>query len=105
MSCGAALMVDLLRFHPLVARDLEEAIGWYESISVQLGNRFRNSVNSCFDSIQFQPESFALTEGTLRAARVGRFPYLVIFEFQTDFVEIIGVFHGASDATKWRGRR
>ena len=44
-------MADRLRFHPLVASDLRDAIAWYDEISVELGNRFRETVDARFDHI------------------------------------------------------
>jgi hypothetical protein len=98
-------MADSLRFHPLVADDLSAATTWYDDISVDLGNRFRQSINARFDSVGFRPESFGLVHDKLRAARVDGFPYLVIFEHNNNVATIIGVFHAASDPDKWRGRK
>ncbi|MCA9146944.1 MAG: type II toxin-antitoxin system RelE/ParE family toxin [Planctomycetaceae bacterium] len=96
-------MADSLRFHPLVADDLSAATEWYDSISVELGNRFRADVNSRLDAVELRPESFAIVDAPLRAARAGRFPYLIVFE-HSRLTEVLGVFHSASDPSKWRGR-
>ena len=72
-------MTDPLRFHPLVASDLDGAIEWYDQISVALGNRFREMVDSRFDDIVRSPQSFALAFDEVRFARIQRFPYLVLF--------------------------
>ena len=66
-------MADSLRFHPFVANDLAAAVGWYDKISVDLGNRFRRAVNARFDSIELRPESFGRVQGQFRAARVDGF--------------------------------
>jgi hypothetical protein len=100
---GGASMADLLRFHPLVADDLSAATEWYDSISVELGNRFRADVNSRLDAVELRPESFAIVDAPLRAARAGRYPYLIVFE-HSRLTEVLGVFHSASDPSKWRGR-
>jgi len=98
-------MAETLRFHPLVADDLEAAANWYDDISIELGNRFREAIDLRFDSVELQPESFGFVDPPMRAAIVGRFPYLIVFEPSRLATEVLGVFHSASDPTKWRGRR
>ena len=98
-------MASLLRFHPLVARDLKAATDWYDGIEIELGNRFRQSVNERLDSVELFPESYAIVQGTLRVALVNGFPYLIIFEWTLDFTEILGIFHSASDPAKWQRRK
>ena len=97
-------MADRLRFHPLVASDLRDAIAWYDGISIQLGNRFRKMVNDRFDQIADHPKKFAVAYEDVRFARVKRFPYLVLFSERRDAIFVLGVFHGASDPMKWGHR-
>lgn len=97
-------MADRLRFHRLVASDLREAIQWYDDISVGLGNRFRELVDTRFDEIAEHPERFPRAFGDVRFARIPRFPYLVLFREVSEVVFVLGVFHGASDPKKWRRR-
>jgi len=98
-------MAESLRFHPLVADDLEAASNWYDGISIKLGNRFRASVDARFDVVELRPESFAMVDPPLRATRLDRFPYLIVFERYGLATEILGVFHSASDPDKWRVRK
>lgn len=98
-------MAERLRFHPLVVDDLETASNWYDAISIELGNRFRASVDSRFDAVELRPESFGMVDPPLRAARVNRFPFLIVFEHTKTATEIVGVFHAASDPSKWRKRK
>jgi len=105
MNSGDESMADPLRFHPLVSDDLSAATSWYDNISVELGNRFRRSIDARLDAIELRPESFGSVDGDLRVGRVDRFPYLIIFEQSQTVTEILGVFHSASDPKKWRGRK
>lgn len=97
-------MADRLRFHPLLPSDLQEAIHWYDEISIDLGNRFRESVDARFDDVAEHPESFAIAFADVRFARIKRFPYLLLFRVHRDFVHVLGVFHGASEPKEWRER-
>ena len=96
-------MASELRFHPLVAMDLKAAVGWDDEISPTLGDRFRASVEQRFDSISLYPESFGIVLIDARVALRG-FPYLLLFEVKADAIEVLGVFHTASDPSKWRSR-
>ena len=98
-------MAEPLRFHPLVADDLGAAAAWYDDLSIELGNRFRAAVDSRLDAVELRPESFGVVDPPLRAARVDRYPYLIVFEHSLVATEVLGVFHSASDPKKWRGRK
>ncbi|MBM83649.1 MAG: hypothetical protein CMJ78_24080 [Planctomycetaceae bacterium] len=98
-------MAEPLRFHPLVADDLAAATAWYDEISIELGNRFRHTVDARFDSIEQWPESYGIADAPLRVARVDRFPYLIVFEHSPAATEVVGVFHSAANPNKWRARK
>ena len=68
-------MANLFRVHPRVADDLAAATGWYDGISMELGNRFRQSVNESLDRVELMPLSFGRVESELRVSRVDSFPY------------------------------
>jgi hypothetical protein len=102
---GGVLMANPLGFHPMVADDLAVATDWYDSISIGLGNRFRQAVDSQLDAVELRPQSFAATEGVMRPARIRRFPYLIVFEMTDTSIEVLGVFHTASERKKWRRRQ
>jgi hypothetical protein len=70
----------MLRFDQLVVEDLIRATKWYDEISLELGDRFRSAVDARFESIEINPESYGFARGTIRAAMVPGFPYVVLFE-------------------------
>ncbi len=94
-------MAKKRRYHPLVANDLSSATEYYDGISGELGNRFRDSVRNRLRAVSARPESFAIIHDQMRAALVDRFPYVLIFEDQADSVAILGIFHAASDQQGW----
>ncbi|EKK03899.1 plasmid stabilization system [Rhodopirellula baltica SH28] len=98
-------MAEPLRFHPLVANDLEAAANWYDDISIELGDRFWASIDSRFDAVELRPESFGMVDPPLHAAIVNRFSYLIVFEHSRNAIDVLGVFHSASDPNKWRKRK
>lgn len=98
-------MARIVRFHADVASDLQDAIAWYESISFELANRFRNNVKRCLATIEQRPESFDLADDPIRIARIDALPYLVLFESSAKSIEILAVFHASTDPRKWKQRR
>lgn len=76
-----------------------------DQISAELGNRFRAAIDERFDSIELNPESYELARGTIRAAMVGGFPYVVLFERDDGVATVLSVVHAASDPTKWGHRK
>jgi hypothetical protein len=72
-------MAEQLRFQPSVADDLREAIKWYDDISLVLGNRFRNELDSRSDDIHDRPKTFGYLFSEVRCARLRRFPHLILF--------------------------
>ena len=100
-SFGAEWMAKTRRYHPLVADDLATAVTYYDDISIALGNRFRAAVRDRIEAVTDRPESFGRIREECRAAMLDQFPYVVVFELQNQAVEILGVFHAASDQGKW----
>lgn len=94
-------MARACRFHPDAAHDIADATGYYDDLSVDLGNRFRDSIRQRFKSITEFPESYGQIRDGIRAAIIGRFPYVILFEHHDDAVTILGVFHAASDTEGW----
>ena len=94
-------MARIRRYHPLVADDLAAAVGYYDDVSINLGNRFRDSIRDRLESITEYPESYGCIHEQIRAAMTNRFPYVILFELRENVVGILGVFHAASGRTGW----
>ena len=97
-------MPEQLRFHSKLVSDLRNASEWYDSISIELGNRFRSHVDSRLDDIAENPDSFGIVFDDFRFARIQRFPYIIIFRNRQYCVHVLGLFHGTSDPEKWHRR-
>lgn len=97
-------MAHRLVFNPSIPADLAAAIDHYERISPELADRFRESVNRRLDEIAERPEWFGIDVPPIRFAKIERFPYLVFFIVNPDFISVIAIVHGSSDPDKWRSR-
>jgi len=94
-------MARVRRFHPLAADDIANATTYYDDVSIDLGNKLRESIRVRFSSITEFPESYGQIRDEVRAAMISQFPYVILFEHDDDAVTILGVFHAASDTEGW----
>ena len=79
--------------------DLKNAIDWYEAKQVGLGKRFLNDLKRTLDRIQFNPYIFRF-EDSYRNALLDIFPYIVIFEIDSQEIIILAVFNTHQNPTK-----
>lgn len=72
-------MARLFRFDPSVVDDVESIIQTYDTISPNLGSRFRRSIKKLLSMIRHNPEMYAVTFDRYRCAMVRKFPYIVTY--------------------------
>lgn len=92
------------RFHRLFPSDLATATGYYDRMSIDLGNRFRGCVRDKLQSIYERPESFGFARHPLRGAMVEGFPYLLLFRVVSTDIYVAGLYHASSDPSRWLDR-
>ena len=100
-NCGVELMDRHRRYHPRFADDLSSATAYYDSISVNLGNRFRDMIRQRLAAITGSPELYGRQNEEIRASMVDRFPYVILYEIQGDTVMMLGIHHASSDQGGW----
>ena len=96
-----AYMVSLL---PEAYMDLDDACEWYEIRSEGLGNEFRRSLEQVLGGIELYPNMYPALYGEVRRARMGRFPYSVIYAAWGNRIVILGIFHNRRDPRAWQRR-
>jgi len=89
---------------PEAELDLEEAVNYYNDQQSGLGREFIERVDDVFDRIREMPEVHAVVHRAARLALVRRFPYVVCYIFEGDFVYVMAVFHGHRDPSSWQDR-
>ena len=94
-----------VRYHSLFDCDVREAADWYDGRAQGLGDDFIACAKVCVDGVISAPERSALLPSGVRYARVKRFPYLVLFDFDDDELLMLGVIHAARDVDSWRRLR
>lgn len=89
------------RFHPRFSVDLRDAVVHFDGISQSLGMRFRDAVREKLSLITDHPEIYACLSGPIRASRLPRFPYVLLYMIDQDHVYFIALVLGSSDRSRW----
>ena len=92
------------RYHPQFSSDLRDAVQHFDGISQVLGKRFRAAVREKLGLITDHPELYACILGQIRACRLSRFPYVVLYTVDGDCVSFVSLVLGSSDRSKWFDR-
>lgn len=77
----------------IAAKQLDEALGFYESRKKGLGNSFLFEINAVYSHILKNPLAFRKNSQGYREAVVEKFPFLIIYEIVKDIIYISAVFH------------
>lgn len=93
------------RLHLLAQEDLQEAAGHYEREKQGLGSRFLVEFERVIERLVSHPESAPRVSRHLRMARVGTFPYNVLYRVEDDHIFVLAVFHQRRRPGYGRDRR
>jgi toxin ParE1/3/4 len=86
-------------------RDILEISDYYADISLGLAERFAEEIKSSFNQLCDSPEigsprfAYLLPDHSLRTWQLDRFPFLVLYRLDTDFIELLRVLHERRDIT------
>jgi plasmid stabilization system protein ParE len=93
-----------ITFHRAARKEFDEAIDWYESQRVGLGDEFEEQVQAVLDRIAALPELHQCVLNDIRRTVVRRFPYLVYYRVKGNCIRVISVFHARRNPTIWQRR-
>jgi plasmid stabilization system protein ParE len=82
-------------------RDIASARAWYEGHSIDLGNRFVDSLLVAIRKAREHPARFTEVASGIRAIGCIGFPYRVYYEVRPDRIVIRAVYHTARDPDRW----
>ena len=83
---------------------MAEAFDWYEQRRSGLGNEFLGEIDARLKLIQENAVRHAVVYKNVRQALVHRFPYKVLYIFEADQVEVLGVVHAKRQPQVWQKR-
>ena len=89
--------------------DIAVAAYYYEGQEPLLGEEFADIVQEFIRELCRIPQKFARLERfprgrDIREGMTTRFPYIVVYTLETDFILIVSVFHTSRNPIIWRGR-
>jgi plasmid stabilization system protein ParE len=84
-----------LRFHPAVQRDINDVLDYYSKRSLTAADRFWGDLHTSFREIEENPHRFGFIREArgLRAVRLRKFPYLIVYYESSRGVKITCVKH------------
>lgn len=82
-----------LILHPDVYAEIRSHRDWYRDISVDLGQRFGDSLIATFERLQQYPEMYAFVDDGIRCARLAWFPHQVFYHPAKDRTYVLGLYH------------
>ncbi len=68
--------------------DIQKAFEWYETQRAGLGYEFIEEIEGGFERLSKNPQHYAAINQKYRRLRIKRFPYMIIYEIETEQVVI-----------------
>lgn len=88
-------------FHPDAEVDFFEAINYYEECRFGLGYDFSIEVYSTIEKIVSFPEAWPVVENGIRRCLTNRFPYGLLYNYNSDKILILAVMHLHREPEYW----
>jgi plasmid stabilization system protein ParE len=91
-------------FHPHVEKELEQIENYYDSISKELGDRFRDDIQITISRILKFPNGWPATSPNVRRCMLSSFPYGIIYRVRPLEVRVLAVMHERREPDYWTYR-
>lgn len=82
-----------VKYHPLVKRDIAEALRYYDEIAARLADEFEAEVKAVIEKVAENPHWHHLAGRGFRRVNLPRFPYHVLYEIHAESVRVMHVRH------------
>ena len=93
-----------IRFLPPTHRELREAIRYYNTQRVMLGEEFRDEVWETIQRVQRFPEAWQPLSVSIRRCQMNRFPYGLIYSATKSEIILVAIAHLHRAPDYWRSR-
>jgi hypothetical protein len=80
-------------YHPLVKRDMAEALKYYDSIATKLADEFEAELKALIENTAKNPLRHHLAGPGFRRANCARFPYHMLYEIHACGLRIMLIRH------------
>jgi toxin ParE2 len=93
-----------VRFLEVARAELREAVRFYEAQRSGLGAEFRDEVRSTLERVKRFPEAWQILSANTRRCRTRRFPYGIIYRFQSAEILVVAIAHLHRRPEYWNDR-
>jgi len=76
-----------------VLKEIQNAFDWYEEQKDNLGEELLNEIDICYQKLTEHPERYSFINFRYRRIKTDRFPYIFVFELNTDTINIVHFRH------------
>ena len=94
-----------LVFRPKALDEVESAAEWYDKRATDLGAEFLRAFDFVIASVQRNPDQYPAVHKELHRALFQRFPYSLIYRYDTDEIVIVACVHWRQQPRRWMNRR
>lgn len=78
-----------VKIHELAAKELDDAVDWYDLQLKGLGNRFKKSVIHQINKVRNQPSWFLKEANDIFKVYVPKFPFKILYTIENEEVIVI----------------
>lgn len=93
-----------LIYHEEAFTDIRDAVDFYTTQSVRVGDRLKAAIKRSLESIASDVGRFPVVEGEIRRCRVVGFPFDLYFAKLGDYVRIYALHHHSREPQYWMHR-
>jgi toxin ParE1/3/4 len=98
------LKKDELIILEFAEKDIIETNNFYNSQSIELGNKFKYSLDYRFRNLLLNPDIYPFEFKTVRKFVMEFFPYNIFYICEKNIVYILAVFHQKRNPDVWKKR-
>ncbi|MDR2844585.1 MAG: type II toxin-antitoxin system RelE/ParE family toxin [Puniceicoccales bacterium] len=99
------------RLNKNAERDISEVLTYYAERSAQTAERFYREFDACLRKIEQTPGQYPRVKvgnsffyNSFRRCVLKKFPYCIIYKFDSRHVEILGILHFKRSSNIWKSR-
>jgi plasmid stabilization system protein ParE len=88
-------------FHPHAEKELDKTENYYHDISEELGDRFREDIETTISRIRKFPRAYQLVSRIHRRCRLSDFPYGIVYRLKPNEIRVLAVMHLHREQDYW----
>ena len=92
-------------FHPEALAEYAEAVQFYTQQRTELAQAFINAVEDAVYRLRDSPTRYSVIEEDIRRCMLRRFPYVILYVIEPDYILILAVMHCSRNPKYWKNRK